>query len=93
KKYLFAGYTVIPEKAKALYSEKARIYYVYISSIFQDIVHTQKVVDINFSFIEAITSDKIDYFKRMSFINNYSDQQWKEITNSSQSPTKKLGFN
>lgn len=90
--YLLAGYTVLPEKVKGKYSEAARIYYVYISSILQDIVFTLKKERIDFSFIEAITSEKIDYFQRMNFINNYNQQKWKDITNSSERPSQRIGF-
>lgn len=91
--YLNAGCTVLPDVAKAKYGDDARNYYVYISTIRQDIVHALDIVNINFSFIEAITSDTLDYFKRMKYINNYNAQDWKDVTNSSEKPAaKKLGF-
>ncbi len=91
-KYLNSGYTVLPDEAKKTYSKDACTFYVYISSIKQDVVYAYNKASIDFSFIEAITSNKIDYFTRMSFINNYDMRDWKEVTNSSVKPSKRLGF-
>ncbi len=93
KKYLYAGYTVLPDEAKENYSEEARIKYIYISSIKQDIINANHINDIDFSFVEALTSPSLDYFKRMDIINNYAQKEWKNITNSSEKPSKPLGFN
>ena len=91
-KYLHAGYTVIPEKEKANYSEESITYYVYISSILQDIVYAYNRQNIDFSFLEALMTDSLDYFKRMYYINNYERKEWKDLTNSALNPTKKIGF-
>ena len=91
-KYLLAGYTVLPEKIKSEYSEKARLYYVYISTIKQDVVFAYNRFNIDFSFIEAVTSDSLDYFQKMNYINNYEKKEWKNVTNSSEKPSKKIGF-
>lgn len=91
-KYLFAGHTLVPEKDKANYSEEAVIYYIYISSILQDIVFANKIEDIDYSFIEALRCENLDYYKRMYFINNYERKEWKDITNSAENPSKKIGF-
>ncbi len=92
QKYLLIGCTVIDDEDKERYSEEARNYYVFISSIKQDIINAYNKKNIDFSFIEALTSDTLDYFKRMDFINNYDKKHWKEITNSSERPSKKIGF-
>ncbi len=91
-KHLLSGCTVIPDEDKALYSEEARNYYVYVSSIKQDVVNAYNKRSIDYSFIEAIMSDKLDYFERMDYINNYDKKHWKEVTNSSEKPSKKIGF-
>lgn len=91
-KYLFSGYTVLPEEDKKKYSEQACLYYVYISTIKQDIVHAYNKSNIDFSFLEALTSPTIDHFERMEYINDYEKKEWKNITNSSEKPTKKFGF-
>lgn len=93
QKYLNEGCTVIPAKDKTEYSEEARTYYTYVSSIKQDIVSAYGKKNIDFSFIEAILSDSLDYYARMDYINNYERQSWKEVTNSSAKPSKKIGFN
>lgn len=93
-KYLKAGVTVIPTKIKEQYSEDARTYYVYISTIKQDVIYAQGKFNIDFSFLEALASDSLDYYERMKYINKYSELEWKNVTNSSERPTvlKKLGF-
>ncbi len=92
RKYLKAGYTVLPSDAKQKYSEEARTYYVYISTIKQDVVYAYNKPNIDLSFIEAITSSSLDYFARMNYINNYDRKEWKNVTNSSEKPSRELGF-
>ncbi len=91
--YLKMGFTVLPKEVKDKYSEEAVSYYVYISTIKQDIVYAYDKKNIDFSFIEAVTSDELDYFDRMGFINNYERKDWKDVTNSAVKPLRKLGFN
>lgn len=93
EKYLLAGYTVLPDEVKSHYSQESRTYYIYISTIKQDIVYAYNRNNIDFSFIEAITLENLDYFQIMNFINNYEHKTWKNLTNSSEAPAKKLGFN
>ena len=92
-KYLYSGCTVLSDKDKANYAEEARTYYAYISSIKQDVVLAHEKYNIDFSFIEAIMSSELDYYKRMNYINYYAKQEWKEITNSSLRPSRRIGFN
>ncbi len=91
-KYLYSGVTVLPQEAKNAVSEDAASYYTYISSILQDVILAYKVFDIDFSFVEAITSDSLDYFARMNYINNYNKKEWKNVTNSAIKPAKPIGF-
>lgn len=93
EKYLRSGFTVLPDCAKRTYSEEACVYYAIISSIKQDVVYAYNKSAIDFSFIEAIRSDTLDYFDRMRFINEYDKKQWKNVTNSAEKPSKKIGFN
>lgn len=92
-KYLRSGVTVLPAEEKKAHSEEACVYYVYISTIRQDVVYAHGVYDIDFSFLEALASDKLDYFDRMNYINKYANKEWKNVTNSSERPVKALGFN
>ena len=91
-KYLHSGYTVVPKEEKTNYSEEAVTYYVYISSILQDIVYAYNKQNIDYSFIEALLTEELDYYKRMHFINNYERKEWKDLTNSAHNPSKKIGF-
>lgn len=92
EKYLLAGITVLPQEARNAVSEDAAIYYAYVSTILQDVILAYKVFDIDYSFVEAITSDSLDYFQRMNFINNYDKKEWKNVTNSAIRPSKRIGF-
>ncbi|MBQ7408931.1 MAG: hypothetical protein IJW13_06685 [Clostridia bacterium] len=91
-KYLYGGYTVVPQTEKQKYSETARTYYVYISTILQDVILANKRENIDFSFIEALLSEDLDYYKRMYYIHNYDRKEWTEVTNSAEKPSKKIGF-
>jgi hypothetical protein len=92
EKYLHAGYTVIPKDAASNYSEQAISYYSLISSNLQDVVYALNKHNIDFSFVEAISTEGLDYFKRMYFINNYQRAEWRDVTNSAHNPAKKIGF-
>ena len=91
EKYLNAGVTVLPEEATKRYSDSACTYFVYISTILQDVIIAYNKKRIDFSFIEAISTPSLDYFDKMNFINNYDRKEWKNITNSSAKPSK-YGF-
>jgi hypothetical protein len=92
EEFLRAGITVIPASHKDIYSEKAQAIYVYVSSIAQDVIHALNKTNIDFSFIEAITSPTLDYHQKIFYINNYSYMGWKEVTNSSAKPKRTIGF-
>lgn len=91
-KYLNRGVTVIPSPDKNNYSDKALKLYYLISSIKQDVVHAYERYSIDFSFVEAIEDESLDYFAKMGYINNYDKKQWKNVTNSADRPARKLGF-
>lgn len=92
KQYLYSGGTLLPDEAKSKYSPEACTYYVYISSIFQDIVLAYNRHNIDFSFVEAITCDSLSHFQRMKYIDNYEKKEWKDITNSSEQTQRAFGF-
>ena len=92
KDYLYAGCTVIPSFDTNKYSDKAREVYALISSIRQDVVRAYEKYNVDFSFVEAIRSPELDYYKRMGFINNYSKHEWKEVTNASVNPATRVRF-
>ena len=92
--YLRTGITILPKEVCQKITDEERIQYVYISSICQDIIHAHGIYDIDFAFVEAITLNELDYYAKMSCINNYQKYAWKDITNSSVRPKRmeKLGF-
>ena len=90
---LFEGRTVIPNEKKNSYEKSVTETYELIASIKQDIVLAYRITDIDYSFVEVILMDDVDYFTKMECVNNYRAQTWKEISNSSYNPSKKLGFN
>lgn len=92
QQYLLSGRTVLPKSTREKYSEEACTYYVYISSIVQDIIRPQRKPDIDFSFIEAITTSSLSYSEVMSYINSYETYKWRDLTNSSQKPKNAIGF-
>lgn len=92
KDYLYAGCTVIPEFDKGNYSDEAHEIYALISSIRQDVVRAYEKYNIDFSFVEALRMPELDYYKRMSYINNYSNHEWKELTNASVNPATRVRF-
>ena len=86
------GRTVVSEEKKAKYDKATIQTYQVIASIVQDIVYAYEEYEIDYSFLEVMFMDKVDYFKKMELINEYRQQTWKEITNSSFDPNKRLGF-
>lgn len=94
KSCLYEGITVLSEDMKNRLSHAAQTEYIYISSIFQDIVRVnQNALNlIDYSFLEVIFMDSIDYYKKMKFINNYTQYEWREISNSSHQPIHHIGF-
>ena len=90
--HLLEGITILPEKEKAKYDNETINNYVLIASIKQDIILYYKINEINFSFVELILLDTVDYYTKMKCINHYENQYYKEITNSSNDPNKRIGF-
>ena len=92
EKQIMEGRTLISKEDKEKYEEKTLQTFIIISSIKQDIVLSYNVSDIDYSFVEVMLMDNIDYYTKLDCINNYRSQQWKEITNPSINPNKTLGF-
>ena len=92
EKYLNEGRTLLPEEAKKIIGERTRQLFACISSIRQDIILLHKVYDIDYSFVEVLLQPTVDYYKKLYYINNYSAQEWKEVTHSSINPNSKIGF-
>lgn len=90
--YINEGRTVLPKSFEENICEDAKHLFSYITSIKQDIVINEGRLFINYSFVEAILSDEINHYAKLGYINNYRDQKWKDVTNSSFDPSKKIGF-
>ena len=81
--YLEDGRTVLPEDKQKEISEDALELFNIISSIKQDIVINLEKIYIDYSFVEVMISPEVHYLNKLGYINNYSNQEWKEATNSS----------
>lgn len=92
EKYLYTGCTVLTDDVKQEYGAEACEEYAIISSILQDVVYAHNLIKIDFSFVEAITSEGLDYYQRMRFVNQYDLKEWQEVTNTSEVPKRKIGF-
>ena len=90
--YIIEGKTMLSKEDKEKYSKETCELFVIISSIKQDIVLGFDLSEINYSFAEVMLLDSLDYYTKLDCINNYKSLEWKNITNSSNDPTKKLGF-
>lgn len=90
--YMLEGKTILSDEDKNKYNKETNELFVIITSIKQDIILAFNINEIDFSFVEVILLDNIDYYTKMECINNYKSLEWKEITNSSYNPSKKLGF-
>ena len=90
---LLEGRTLIPPELKEKYDDETKKKYELIASIKQDIVLSYDHPAINYSFVEVMLMDNLDYYTKMQLVNRYNSQEWREFTNSSSDPAKKLGFN
>lgn len=93
-KHLNSGTTVLSDQMKKDYGAKAQLEYVYVSSIFQDIVRVnqQNHGYIDYSFLEVMFMDAVPYREKMGFINNYLEYKWRDVSNTSNQPTMRIGF-
>ena len=81
--YLEEGRTVLPEDKQKEISEGALELFNIVSSIKQDIVINLQKLYIDYSFVEVIILPTVQYLSKLGYINNYANQEWKEVTNSS----------
>lgn len=94
KEYLNDGLTVLPDSVRTSTSKEAYTEFVLISSIFQDIVRSrnQSTNLIDYSFLEVIFMTNLSFNDKMRYINNYQDYRWREVTNTSNEPSRFIGF-
>lgn len=79
-KFILEGRTILPHDVQEKYNEKTLEEFKIISSIFQDIVLYFKMFEINQSFLEVVLSEDNNYSKRMLYINEFRDEEWKKNT-------------
>ena len=88
--YMNEGRTIVPKELENLLEKETKQLFVLITSIKHDIVKEAKDLYINQSFVEVMLLEELDYYRKLDFINNYTANEWKNITNS---PNKgRIGF-
>ena len=90
--YINNGITVLPEKVKEKIDGKTNELFVLISSIKHDIIYRFNINFIDFSFAEIMMDEKVDYYKKLRFINEYRQYEWADETNSSTKVGPRMGF-
>lgn len=89
--YMNEGRTIVPEELADQLLIESKQLFVLITSIKHDIVKESKDLYINLSFIEVMLYLKESDFKRkLDFINHYHNNEWKNVTNSSNN--EHIGF-
>ena len=90
--YMKEGRTIIPQRVSEKVSKEAMQTFAIMCSIKQDIILSKQKFYIDYSFVEVMLLAEVDYYDKLSFINHYDAQEWKEVTNSSFNPKRKIGF-
>ena len=90
--FIKEGRTVLPEDTKKKLSKEAYEFFSIICSIKQDIILSRKKFNIDYSFVEVMLLSSVDYYDKLGYINRYEAQEWKEVTNPSFNPDRKIGF-
>jgi hypothetical protein len=84
--------TIVPQRIAEKVSKEAIQTFAIMCSIKQDIILNMRKFYIDYSFVEVMLLSDIDYYDKLNFINKYDAQEWKEVTNSSFNPKRKIGF-
>lgn len=86
------GITVLPKEMKGKISKKTNELFNIITSIKHDVIRRYDIRLIDYSFVEVMMDDEIDYAKKLGYINDYRSFGWAEETNSSASEVPNMGF-
>ena len=81
--YMNEGRTIVPEELASSLEKETKKLFALITSIKHDMVKENKDLYINQSFIEVMLLDSVDFSKKLDFINHYHNNEWKNVTNSS----------
>ncbi len=79
--FFYDGVQMIPESKKHLYSKEAATTFSLLANIYQDVVipHSTRI---DYSFLEVMFTEKITFAKKMIYINEYRQAEWKSALNS-----------
>ena len=79
--FFYDGIQNIPQSKKNLYSDEATTTFTLLTNIYQDVVipHSTRI---DYSFLEVIFAEKITFVKKMIYINEYRQGEWKSALNS-----------
>jgi len=86
------GYTVLPQNLGQEVCKEAKQLFALISSIRHDIILDFDMYKIDYTFVEIMVMDEIDYYTKLESINNYKDGSWKNLSNPASNPKIKIGF-
>ena len=86
------GRTLFPKELEEKYGLRVKELFVMVASIKQDIIINSQRLNIDYSFVEVMMLQDLDFYNKLKYINEYHTQQWKEVTNPSSNPNKRLGF-
>lgn len=79
--FFYDGVQMLPESKKDYYSKEAATTFSLLANIYQDVVIPYST-RIDYSFLEVMFSDKITFAKKMVYINEYKNYEWKSALNS-----------
>lgn len=79
--FFYDGVQMIPESKKHLYSKEAATTFSLLANIYQDVVIPYST-RIDYSFLEVMFAEKITFAKKMVYINEYRQAEWKSALNS-----------
>ena len=79
--FFYDGVQMIPESKKHLYSKEAATTFSLLANIYQDVVIPYST-RIDYSFLEVMFAEKITFAKKMVYINEYKQAEWKSALNS-----------
>ena len=79
--FFYDGVQMLPESKKSLYSKEAATTFSLLANIYQDVVIPYST-RIDYSFLEVMFAEKITFAKKMIYINEYKNYEWKSALNS-----------
>ena len=81
--YMNEGRTIVQEEVASSLEKETKQLFILITSIKHDVVKEAKDLYINQSFVEVMLLKELAFNRKLEFINNYHNNEWKNVTNSS----------